>query len=161
MGAWKDRPNEPLGLSWVKKVKILGIFFGTIDVECDNWEPRLFKLDKCVSSWKNRSLSLIGRVLVLNILGLSKLLFVSSVLTPPRWVCDRINRTMWPFLWGLRIETVTRRCLVCPESEEGLGLREFRSHGQASRLASLVCSISNVKSKSFYLLKYFCGAQLA
>ena len=30
LGAWKDRPDKPLGLSWVKKMKILGIVFGTI-----------------------------------------------------------------------------------------------------------------------------------
>ena len=92
LGAWKDRPDEPLGLSWVKKAKILGIVFGSVNVERDNWEPRLSKLDQCVSRWKNRSLSLIGKVLILNILGFSKLLFVSAILSPPQWVYDRINR---------------------------------------------------------------------
>ena len=159
--AWKDRPDEPLGLSWVKKTKILGIVFGSVNVECNNWEPRLSKLDQCVSRWKNRSLSFIGKVLILNILGLSKLLFVSSILAPPRWVDDRINRINWPFLWGLRIETVARKSLICQETDGGIGLREFRVHGQASRLAILVRSFSNMQSKGFILLKYFCGAQLA
>ena len=134
LGAWKDRPDEPLGLSWVKKTKILGIVFGSVNVECDNWEPRLSKLDQCVSRWKNRSLSFIGKVLILNILGLSKLLFVSSILAPPRWVDDRINRIIWPFLWGSRIETVARKSLICPETDGGLGLRapnlpQFRAVG--------------------------------
>ena len=53
LGSWKDRTDEPLGLVWVRKTKILGIVFGTINVERVNWEPRLSKLDKCVSSWKN------------------------------------------------------------------------------------------------------------
>lgn len=56
-----------------------------------NWETRISKLDKCVATWKKRSLSLIGKGLVLNILELSKLLFVSSILTPIRWVCDHVN----------------------------------------------------------------------
>ena len=116
LGAWRDRPDEPLGLSWVKKAKILGIVFGSVNVDRDNWEPRLSKLDQCVSRWKNRSLSLIGKVLILNILGFSKLLFVSAILSPPQWVYDRINRIIWPFLWGSRIETVARKSLVCPET---------------------------------------------
>ena len=62
LGTWADRSDQPLGLSWVKKLKILGIVFGTVNVERDNWESRLSKFDKCVSSWKNRSLSLIGKV---------------------------------------------------------------------------------------------------
>ena len=122
---------------------------------------RLSKLDKCVSSWKNQSLSMIGKVLVLNILGFSKLLFVSSTLAPPKWVYDRINQIIWPFLWGSRIETVARRSFVCSASEGGLGLREFRSQGQTSRLSILCRNIANLNSKCFYLIKYFCGAQLA
>ena len=82
LGAWKDRPDTPLGLSWVKKMKILGIVFGTVNVDQDNWEPRVSRIEKCVR-WQSRSLSLIGKVLILNILGLSKLLFVSSTLSPP------------------------------------------------------------------------------
>lgn len=161
LGAWTNRSDEPLGLSWVKKTKILGIFFGSVNVERDVWEPRLSKLDKCVSRWKNRSLSLIGKVLILNILGLSKLLFVSSILSPPRWVCDKVNRIIWPFLWGSRVETVARKSLVCPEADGGLGLREFHTHGQASRLSILIKTICNSQGKAFFLLKYFCGAQLA
>ena len=69
LGAWKDRQDKPLGLRWVQKMKILGVVFGIVDVNRDNWEPRLSKLDKSLSLWKSRSLSLIGKVLILNILG--------------------------------------------------------------------------------------------
>ena len=161
LGSWKDRTDEPMGLAWVRKTKILGIVFGTINVERDNWEPRLSTLGKCVSSWKNRSLSMIGKVLVLNILGFSKLLFVSSTLAPPKWAYDRINRIIWPFFWGSRIETMAWRSFVCSPSEGGLGLREFRSQGQASRLSILCRNVANVNLKCFYLIKYFCGAQPA
>lgn len=161
LGAWKDGPDKPLGLSLVKKMKILGIVFGTANVDQDNWEPRVSKLEKSVSRWQSRSLSLIGKVLILNILGLSKLLFVSSILSPPRWVFDRINKIIWPFLWGLRIETAARKSLISSVTEGGLGLRDFRTQGQASRLALLVRVISERQWKAFYLVKYFCRAQLA
>ena len=58
LGAWKSCRDEPLGLTWVKKMKILGVFFATVSVDQDNWEPRLSKLDK--SPWKARSLSYIA-----------------------------------------------------------------------------------------------------
>ena len=102
---------------------------------------------------------MIGKVLLLNILGFSKLLFVSSTLTPLRWVYDRINLIIWPFWWGSRIETVALKSIFCPISEGDLGLREFRSHGQASRLSIICHNIINVEFKCFSL-KYFCGAQL-
>ena len=151
LGAWKDRQDKPLGLKWVQKMKILGIVFGTVDVNRDNWEPRLSKLDKSLSLWKPRSLSLIGKVLILNILGLSKLLYVSRVLDPPRWVYDKLNRVIWPFLWGARLETVASKTIVCPTSEGGLGLR----------LVALVNVLGESCHKCFYMAKYFCGARLA
>ena len=33
LGAWKDRTDQPLGLTWVRKLKILGVVFGTVPVE--------------------------------------------------------------------------------------------------------------------------------
>lgn len=86
LGAWKDRTDQPLGLAWVRKLKILGVVFGTVPVERDNWEPRLSQLDNSLSLWRSRSLSFVGRVLILNVLGLSKLLYLSRVLIPPRWI---------------------------------------------------------------------------
>ena len=75
LSQWRDRVDDPLGLNWVKKIKLLGIVFGIVSVERDNWEPGISKLEKSLSLWKSRSLSMIGRVLILNILGPSKLLF--------------------------------------------------------------------------------------
>ena len=161
LGQWRDRGDEPLGLNWVNKMKLLGIVFGTVNVERDNWEPRISKSEKSLSLWKSRSLSMIGRVLVLNILGLSKLLFVSRVLEPPSWVCVRVNGLIWPFLWGSKIETVARKTIICPLKDGGLGLKEFRLQGRASRLAALYNILNSRGCKAFFLLKYFCGVQLS
>lgn len=60
---------------------------------------------------------MIGHILILNILGLSRLLFVSRVLEPPRWVYARVNSLVWPFLWGPRFETVARKSITCLTAE--------------------------------------------
>ena len=95
---------------------------------------------------------MIGRVLILNILGLSKLLFASRVLEPPRWVYARVNSLIWPFLWGSRIETVARKSIICSTADGGLGLKDFRLLGQASRLAALVSILEQRCCKAFFLL---------
>ena len=77
LGAWKFRTNEPLGLTWVRKMKILGVVFGTESTELDNWQPKLNKLEKSLNLWKSRSLSFIGKSMILNVLGLSKFLYLS------------------------------------------------------------------------------------
>ena len=131
LGSWKDRVDQPLGLKWFNKMKILGVVFGTVPVERNNWEPRLSKLDSCLSLWKSRSLSFVGKVLILKVLGLSKLLYLSRVLILPRWVLDKYNSLIWPFLWGAKLEPVARRSIVCPPDQGGLGLIDFWSKGQA------------------------------
>ena len=69
LGAWRSRSDEPLGLTWVKKMRILGVIFGTISTEHLNWQPKLEKLEKSLNLWKSRSLSLPGKALIINMLG--------------------------------------------------------------------------------------------
>ena len=138
LGSWKDRLDQPLGLQWVNTMKILGVVFGTVPVERDNWEPRLSKLDSCLSLWKSRSLSFLGKVVILNVLALRKLLYLSRVLILPRWVLDKYNSLIWPFLWGAKLEPVARRSIVCSLDQGGFGLIDFWSKGEALRLSSLL-----------------------
>ena len=68
LGAWRPRSDEPLGLTWVKKMKVLGVFFGTIPVEQDNWMPKINKLEKALNLLRTRSLSLLGMAFIIDIL---------------------------------------------------------------------------------------------
>ena len=161
LGARKNCVDQPLGLTWVRKMKILGVVFGTVNVEQDNWEPRLSKLDKTLNMWKSRSLSLIGKALIINILGVSKLLYLTRVLVTPNWVLDKYNRLIWPFLWGSKIETVARTTLHCPVPKGGLNITDFRVKGEALSLASVLSITNDSESNCFYLTKYFIGGRLA
>lgn len=98
LGVWRSRTDEPLGLTWVRKMKILGVFFGSVCVDSDNWQSKINKLEKLLNLWKSRSLSLIGKSLIVNVLGLSKFLYLAKVVTPPDWVFHRVNQLIWPFL---------------------------------------------------------------
>ena len=161
VGAWKAREDQPFGLTWVKKMKILGVFFGVIDVQRDNWEPKLSKLDKMLTMWKSRSLSMVGKSLIINVLGVSKLLYLARVLVTPRWVIDRYNSLIWTFLWGSKIEPVARKTLHCPIDKGGLGIVDFEVKGRALRLASSLLVLEDSSPSCFYLAKYFCGGRLA
>ena len=101
LGAWKTREDEPLGLTWVKKMKILGVWFGVIPVVADNWQSRLDKLEKSINLWKARSLSLIGKSLVINVIGLSKFYYLAKVLMLPDWVTRKANQIIWTFFMGI------------------------------------------------------------
>ena len=160
LGAWRSRGDQPLGLKWVTKMKILGVVFG-LDTDADNWRPKLEKLEKHLNLWKSRSLSLVGKSLIINVLGISKLLYLSAVLCVPKWVISRINNLVWPFLWGSRIETVSR--MTCHQSlgKGGLGIFNFQTKSDSLKLASLISILDDRESKSFFLTKYFLGSRLA
>ena len=160
VGAFRSRDDQPLGLTWVNKMKILGVFFG-VDVQRDNWEPKLSKLDKLLSRWKSRSLSMVGKSLIINVLGVSKLLYLARVLITPKWVLERYNSLVWNYLWGSKIEPVARKTLHCPIDRGGLGIVDFEVKGRALRLVSTLSILTDSSSNCFYLAKYFCGARLA
>ena len=161
LGAWRSRVDEPLGLTWVKKMKVLGVWFGVVPVEQDNWASKVNKLEKAVNLWKSRSLSFVGKCMVVNVIGLSKFYYLARVLLVPEWVIRRVNQIIWPFIWGSKIETVSRQSCYCSVSTGGLGLTNFSLKCDSLRVSSLVATISDSEDKSFFLCKYFAGWQLA
>ena len=86
LGAWLSRLETPYGLTWVPKMKILGVWFsnGTTNVDPDNWLPRLSKLENNLNLWKSCSLFLVGKALIINVVGASKFWFLSKP-TPSGW----------------------------------------------------------------------------
>lgn len=134
-------------------MKILGVFFGVVSMEHDNWEPKLAKLEKMLNMWKSRSLPMIGKALIINILGVSKLLYLARVLVTPKWVLERYNKLIWPFLWGSKIETIARKSLHCSATKGGLDIVDFKIKRHALRFASTLNILSEPNSKGFYLAK--------
>lgn len=126
LGVWHECPDEPLGLTWVRKMKILGVFFGIVSVVADNWQPKINKLEKFLNLEKSRSLSFVGKSLILNVLGLSKFFYLGKVLILPSWVLSRVNSLIWPFLWGSKIETVSRNTCYLSEFSGGLKVANLK-----------------------------------
>ena len=123
--------------------------------------PKLRNLKNSVNLWKSRSLSLIGKCLIINVIGLSKLYYLARILVFPPWVPQRVNQIIWPFLWGSKIETVSRKSISCNVCDGGLGLTDFPLKCEALRVSSLVATLNNSEDKSFFLCKYFAGWHLA
>ena len=48
---------------------------------------------------------------------MSKFFYLAKVLVLPSWVLSCVNQLVWPFLWGSKIETVSRNtCFLLPAS---------------------------------------------
>ena len=76
----KPEAIEATEATWVTKMKILAVVFGSglTDVSIDNWELGLVKLEKSIDCWTLSCLSLVGKSSIINTLGISKLICLTS-----------------------------------------------------------------------------------
>ena len=164
LGRWRGRGDSPFGLKWVTKIRILGVFFsnGLVSVDDDNWNAKLTKLSSILGLWKQRDLSFIGRSLIVNVLGASRLWHVAKVLAPPSWVNDKFKSLVWPFIWNGKMENVSRDRCCAPAKTGGLNVINFRTKCVCLRLSNFLSLRDEFGCcKWHYLARYFLGNRLA
>ena len=110
---------------------------------------------------KSRSLSFVGKCLIVNVIGLSEFYCLARVLLLPEWASRRVNQIIWPFIWGSKIETVSRKSCSCSVCDGGLGLTDFPCKCEALCVSSLLATLNDPEDKSFFLCKYFAVWHLA
>ena len=73
LGSWRGRQDAPVSLDWTSnKIKVLGVFIGSGNLDEDNWRPTIEAVENVLSSWARRTLSYGGRALVINALALPR-----------------------------------------------------------------------------------------
>ena len=84
------------------KKNILGITFGNVDVSADNWEPKIRKIKTILNIWSNRKLTLHGKVVAVNYLATSGILYLSNILELPEKYAKEIDKIIFDFIWSYR-----------------------------------------------------------
>ena len=86
------------------------------------------KLNTIISSlesWSQRELSLFGKVLIIKVLGISKVVLPASVLVTPEGFVERINKLLFNFLWGKR-DKVCRGKVTKAIKDGGLNMTDIQ-----------------------------------
>ena len=138
-------------------MKIRGVWFsyGLVNVDPHNWLPRISNLESNLNRWKCCSLSLVGEVLVINLHRASKFWSIAKVLLTLESVISRFKKLIFSFLWGSKIETVSRKSLSVSIHRGGPGLIDFVCKSKAPKVSALVNTIDNPDTKDFLLMKNF------
>jgi len=163
LGGWRARGDSPFGLKWVNKMRVLGVFFsnGLVSVDDDNWRSKLDKLSSVLNLWKQRDLSFVGRALIVNVLGASRLWHVAKVIPPPHWVRDKFKSIVWPFIWKGKMENVSRDRCCAPLASGGLNIVNFEVKCASLRLSNFLSLRDDFGTcKWHYLARYFLGRRL-
>ena len=108
-------------LIWTEKpIKYLGHFIfidANIALETE-WTSKLSKLQKILDNWKRRNLTIFGKVTVLKSLALSQIIHLIIVDSIPNIFLNKLNRLIYQFIWGSKIEKV-KRCTLTKDYVDG------------------------------------------
>ena len=75
---------------------------------------------KTINNWKRRKLILLGKINIVNSVGLSKLIYNASVLPVPDNNCDQVNKITFNFIGGDKItQNNGEKTIIIGESKKG------------------------------------------
>lgn len=139
VGANSNRVVRPVhGLSVVQKCKILGIWFGTDTNEylhySWNYASIIDSIRASIKSWKNRELSLKGRIVVYNTLLVSKLMYVASNTFTPARVFTEMKTIVRKVVWAEKSPKVNLNVLFQTIEDGGCKLAHLDSRVKAQEL---------------------------
>ena len=113
LGSKQGQNTGPIDITWVTdQLKLLGIYVGSDQAIYRSWTERIDKLESRLKMWKYRNLSLTRKVLILNTLGLSGLIYLGTVYPIPKPCLNRVNTLVFNFLWSSRSEMIKREVLL-------------------------------------------------
>ena len=123
--------NPPVDIQWSSdKLKVLGILIGYGDMGEANWRPRVEAFCRCIDAWRSRALSYSGRAVVLNLLALSRIWYVASVVPMPDSIKSELTTRIFNFFWAGKRDLVARKVLHHTRQQGGFSVVsvEFKLH---------------------------------
>lgn len=117
-------------------IEILGVTMGNNKrlIEKQNWEKPIKNCLTVMSRWRNRRLSFKGKMIIVNSLVISRLVYVANVSPVPKWVADSMRRGVTDFLWGEKKRSISYTTLLMPIDKGGLNLSDIEILRDALRI---------------------------
>ena len=127
MGSWRGRLDAPVPIKWTTTIiKVLGVYLGNGNLEEENWLPGINAVEKCLNSWRSRSLSYSGKALIVNALALSRVWHIASLISMPDWVASKLNTLVFSFFWSGKRDLVAREVVHHSTLQGGFGVVSVR-----------------------------------
>ena len=119
-----------IDLNWVNKIKLLGIIFEPkcLNTVEENIRVKKDSISRVINMWKNRHLTLAGKIVVAKTLLLPQITHVLSSLPDPddAFIKD-INQIFFSFIWGSKRNPIKRIRLCQSLEDNGLGMTDIES----------------------------------
>ncbi len=117
--------HYPHCLSWIKTpLETLRIYI-TNDLEENlnyNFKPKLAKLRNLLNIWKQITLTIKGKITIVNSVALSPLIYTSSMIQTPPDTLKEINDIIQNFIWEGKTAKIAQKTLINNIDNGGLKL---------------------------------------
>jgi hypothetical protein len=119
----------------INPIKTLGIWITkeTYAIPEINFKERIEKLRNLLNMWKQRKLSLKGKVTIINCLALPQVMYVASVLYVPAEIISEVNKIIFSLLWPKKVH-VKRTTVIAPILGGGLRMPDFECKVKACKV---------------------------
>ena len=109
------------------------------------FQEKVDSIKKLTNKWSSRGLSIYGKVTIIKSLLIPKLVFISSVLSPPSKIIKQVNSMIFSFLWNGK-DKVTRLSSINSSDDGGIKMTDIESLDKAVQLAWLKSIFSDNES---------------
>jgi len=116
-----------------KNMKICGVVHPTLDEASykQNITDKIMKLKQLLNSWRSRCLSLIGKILITKVFGLSQLIYFLQSCHIENSDLKNIETILFSFIWSSKSERpndkIKRKVMKCSVLDGGLGAPDIFS----------------------------------
>ena len=134
LGSWRNcreaHTKEP--------VQALDVHFSYDEQRANrlNFEEKIKNVEKVLNTWRRRNLTLIGRLKIVKCLGLSKIIYSTSVLPIPPLLAERINNSLiFNFIWKGKPAKIKKKTIIAERKHGGLKMMDFEIMEKALKIA--------------------------
>ena len=123
LGPWRFKNSKPFGLKWTKDpVRALGTFisFNVKENNKKNIDRKIDNMKAKLDIWRARSLSLLGKCLIVKCLGISHFICTASMLTIPNTYIPTVKSAIFSFIWNNKQDKIKRYVMYRDYSKGGL-----------------------------------------
>lgn len=160
-GVLTSSSSQVAGLQVVNRFQTLGVWFSqSDDADFDyewNFLPIIHKMRACFSSWELRSLSLKGKIVVINTLVVSLLQYMGSLIYTPQRVLDEVNSLTVEFIWGKGRSKVAYTTLIQAVADGGLKFADLETRIKVSYISWVKRILSDPSSCPAAFLRHLLG----
>jgi len=116
--------------------KYLGIWFDRDpkEMEYKNFRHRLENCKNLLRIWKQRDLSLKGKVVVIKALAMSQLIYPLTMLEVPEWVVKEANNLFYDFLWDSKPDKIKRTTMMRKIEDGGIKMINVDAMARALKI---------------------------